>query len=483
MKAPETVAKPSETATEDQTNKADTESSEDQENKAYTLTLCGCDCGEDSAEGEGETSRCSCCECKCCGIPGQGCKVRIHEVLRVEVARQLGQGNILATLLGDSDNEKFKSEHPKFCGDCRYHGLRDLRLKEARRSETVAKPSETIDASVVDQAATEDQAGTGSSHDHEEQTQGFAITSPDSCLLRGVTLYRVGHSIATMSSSSTGANDKGKGSRSRSRSRSVGAMAKASETDANDTGKGSRSRKEARARARQGQGQGQERTCANNPLATCPPSALTFANCHVQRQWPWNIDEDEAARAAIRAEADAVPESTVAAIMFEALTRDATGFNGLPDTRRMSRSELSRLVVDDEENAPLVGKGKSKDGGFGDKGKSKGSRSRSRSRSVGAMQIVVQTPSWLSGSRLCGIELKVNASDTIQQMKAKIKDRGIPCPSLALKLDDSRTLGECGLQQGSVVYTGSWEYGREEDSEEEYGREDPRSIRREDFGP
>jgi len=243
--------------------------------------------------------------------------MRICDIGRINVARRLGQdiSAVTGALLICGDTKKFKSEHPKFCGDCRYHGLRDLRLKEARRSETVAKPSETIDASVVDQAATEDQAGTGSSHDHEEQTQGFAITSPDSCLLRGVTLYRVGHSIATMSSSSTGANDKGKGSRSRSRSRSVGAMAKASETDANDTGKGSRSRKEARARARQGQGQGQERTCANNPLATL-------------MQPQWNIDEDDAARAAIRAEADAIGESDIEAIMFEARTRENMMFVG-----------------------------------------------------------------------------------------------------------------------------------------------------------
>lgn len=134
--------------------------------------------------------------------------------------------------------------------------------------------------------------------------------------------------------------------------------------------------KEGNGKGKARQGQGQERTCANNPLATL-----------MLQQW--NIDEDDAARAAIRAEADAVPESTVEAIMVEARTRDATGFNGLPDTRRMSLSELSRLVVDEEENAPLVGKGKSKDGGFGDKGKSKGSRSRSRSGSVGLEEALV----------------------------------------------------------------------------------------------
>ena len=38
------------------------------------------------------------------------------------------------------------------------------------------------------------------------------------------------------------------------------------------------------------------------------------------------IDDDDAARAAIRAEADAIPESTVEAIMVEARTRDALMF-------------------------------------------------------------------------------------------------------------------------------------------------------------
>ena len=38
------------------------------------------------------------------------------------------------------------------------------------------------------------------------------------------------------------------------------------------------------------------------------------------------IDDDDAARAAIRAEADAIPESTVEAIMVEARTRDVLMF-------------------------------------------------------------------------------------------------------------------------------------------------------------
>ena len=68
--------------------------------------------------------------------------------------------------------------------------------------------------------------------------------------------------------------------------------------------------KEGNGKGKARQGQEQERTCANNPLATL-----------MLQQW--NIDEDDAARAAIRAEADAIPESTVEAMMVEARTRDA----------------------------------------------------------------------------------------------------------------------------------------------------------------
>ena len=75
-------------------------------------------------------------------------------------------------------------------------------------------------------------------------------------------------------------------------------------------GKGKGKEGNGKGKARQWQGQGQERTCANNPLATL-------------MQPQWNIDEDDAARAAIRAEADAIPESTVEAMMVEARTRDA----------------------------------------------------------------------------------------------------------------------------------------------------------------
>jgi hypothetical protein len=63
-------------------------------------------------------------------------------------------------------------------------------------------------------------------------------------------------------------------------------------------------------------------------------------------------------------------------------------------------------------------------------------------------------------------------------MKAKIKDLGIPCPSVVLKLDDSRTLGEYGLQQGSVVHTGSWEKEEGGAKEEEKEEDDSRGLKR-----
>ena len=60
----------------------------------------------------------------------------------------------------------------------------------------------------------------------------------------------------------------------------------------------------------------------------------------MQWQWPWNIDEDDAARAAIRAEADAIPESTVEAIMVEARTRDALMF--ILDMHRLFANQHGR---------------------------------------------------------------------------------------------------------------------------------------------
>ena len=85
--------------------------------------------------------------------------------------------------------------------------------------------------------------------------------------------------------------------------------------------------KEGNGKGKARQGQEQERTCANNPLATL-----------MLQQW--NIDEDDAARAAIRAEADAIPESTVEAIMVEARTRDALMF--ILDMHRLFANQHGR---------------------------------------------------------------------------------------------------------------------------------------------
>jgi len=88
--------------------------------------------------------------------------------------------------------------------------------------------------------------------------------------------------------------------------------------------------KEGNGKGKARQGQEQERTCANNPLATL-----------MLQQW--NIDEDDAARAAIRAEADAVPESTVEAIMVEARTREVLMF--LLDMHRQRVNNRARFCA------------------------------------------------------------------------------------------------------------------------------------------
>ena len=88
--------------------------------------------------------------------------------------------------------------------------------------------------------------------------------------------------------------------------------------------------KEGNGKGKARQGQEQERTCANNPLATL-----------MLQQW--NIDEDDAARAAIRAEADAIPESTVEAIMVEARTRDALMF--ILDMHRQRTNNRARFCA------------------------------------------------------------------------------------------------------------------------------------------
>jgi len=88
-----------------------------------------------------------------------------------------------------------------------------------------------------------------------------------------------------------------------------------------DKGKG-------KGKGKKGNGKGKGKP-GHGPLATChPPWALSCAICHMQPRQAMAvaIDDDDAARAAIRAEADAIPESTVEAIMVEARTRDALMF-------------------------------------------------------------------------------------------------------------------------------------------------------------
>jgi hypothetical protein len=90
-----------------------------------------------------------------------------------------------------------------------------------------------------------------------------------------------------------------------------------------DKGKG-----KGKGKGKKGNGKGKGKP-GHGPLATChPPWALSCAICHMQPRQAMAvaIDDDDAARAAIRAEADAIPESTVEAIMVEARTRDVLMF-------------------------------------------------------------------------------------------------------------------------------------------------------------
>ena len=117
---------------------------------------CGCDCGEKKVaedadededegqgqgqaqgEGEGEDQGdfFSCCECKCCGILGQGCTVPCSELLRIGVAEERGKDCSILTrrMSTELDLQHLAKENPKLCGDCRDHGLLDLRLKAVQR--------------------------------------------------------------------------------------------------------------------------------------------------------------------------------------------------------------------------------------------------------------------------------------------------------------------------------------------------------------
>jgi len=93
-----------------------------------------------------------------------------------------------------------------------------------------------------------------------------------------------------------------------------------------DKGKG-------KGKGKKGNGKGKGKP-GHGPLATChqPRQAMAVA-----------IDDDDAARAAIRAEADAIPESTVEAIMVEARTRDVLMF--LLDMHRQRVNNRARFCA------------------------------------------------------------------------------------------------------------------------------------------
>ena len=71
----------------------------------------------------------SCCECKFCGIRGEGCKVRCHEICRITVAEERSAGG------EEGFPAEIEEEHPKFCENCLEHGVLDLHLKAAQRGE------------------------------------------------------------------------------------------------------------------------------------------------------------------------------------------------------------------------------------------------------------------------------------------------------------------------------------------------------------
>jgi len=105
-----------------------------------------------------------------------------------------------------------------------------------------------------------------------------------------------------------------------------------------DKGKG-----KGKGKGKKGNGKGKGKP-GHGPLATChPPLALSCAICHMQPRQAMAvaIDDDDAARAAIRAEADAIPESTVEAIMVEARTRDALMF--ILDMHRQRANNRARF--------------------------------------------------------------------------------------------------------------------------------------------
>ena len=107
-------------------------------------TVCGCDCADAQsriplAVDPVVLSGWSCCECQCCGIPDQGCTVQCSDLLRIWTTAERGKDtkDIVSALWGCCDKitlpTETKKEYPKFCGDCRDHGLLDLRRKATQQ--------------------------------------------------------------------------------------------------------------------------------------------------------------------------------------------------------------------------------------------------------------------------------------------------------------------------------------------------------------
>jgi len=116
---------------------------------------CGCDCREWVDQVTDQTlvdEGWSCCECKCCGIPGQQCKELCSEVCRLGSALERGKdANALMMTYGDhmAPSLETKKEHPMFCGQCRSHGLLDLRRKAVQRMHMLKRSAETQGASAA----------------------------------------------------------------------------------------------------------------------------------------------------------------------------------------------------------------------------------------------------------------------------------------------------------------------------------------------
>jgi len=94
-------------------------------------SACGCPCAEWSdTPGDVAWAR---FECQECGEAGQGCRTQISEVARIfaalDVAEQMDEASPRLRL-----TEDFQRQSPKFCGDCRDHGLLALKRAAVQRA-------------------------------------------------------------------------------------------------------------------------------------------------------------------------------------------------------------------------------------------------------------------------------------------------------------------------------------------------------------